>query len=85
MTEMFEVLYPDIPVHKSCARWVESAQYRLSAKGLHQGLSLVDLTVAATAVHHDLIVLHDDNDFRTIAEVAGELRHRRVSDFPDLP
>ncbi len=82
MTGMFEVLYPDVPVHKSCARWVEGTQYRLAAKGFHQGLSPVDLTVAAAAVHHDLIVLHDDNDFRTIAEVASELRHRNVNDFP---
>lgn len=84
MTDMFEMLYPDVPVHKSCARWVETTQYRLAARGLHKGLSLSDLTIAATAAHHGLVVLHDDNDFRTIADAIGEPRHRYVRDFPEM-
>src|SRR5215468_10575357 len=65
MSEMLDVLYPDVAVHKGVWRWVESAQYRLLRGGAHRALSLVDLIICATAAHHDLVVLHDDSNFAT--------------------
>ncbi|WP_051325494.1 PIN domain-containing protein [Glycomyces tenuis] len=83
MSEMFERLYPDVPVHKSAHRWIDAAQYRLAGKGKHQGLSVVDLTVAATAAYHGITVLHDDNDYVTIADAVGDLYQRNIHDLPD--
>ncbi|MFC9086139.1 PIN domain-containing protein [Nocardiopsis dassonvillei] len=80
--DMFEVLHPNVPVPKSAWQWVESAQYRLLRAGAHRALSSVDLLIAATAAHHGLVVLHDDNDFATAARHLTDLRERRVQDTP---
>jgi predicted nucleic acid-binding protein len=84
MTEMFAGLYPDVPVPKSAPRWVDAAQNRLMSKGSHMAPSPVDLIVAATAAHHGLVVLHDDNDFAAIADAVNDLDQRSVYDFPAL-
>jgi len=49
----------------------------------HQGLSVADLVVAATAIRLKLEVLHEDADFETVARFVPELRQRRIS--ADLP
>ncbi len=82
MTEMFAALYPDAPVPKSAWRWMESAQYRLLRNGAHRALSAVDLLICATAAQHDLVVLHDDNDFATAARYLPDLRERSIRDAP---
>jgi predicted nucleic acid-binding protein len=46
-------------------------------------LSAVDLLICATAVHHDLIVLHDDDDFVTAARHLPILRERIIHDTPE--
>lgn len=78
MTEMFADLYPDAAVPKSAWRWIESAQYRLAQRGQHQSLSPVDWLVCATAAHHGLTVLHDDQDFRAAARILPDLVERSV-------
>ncbi|MBY8884662.1 PIN domain-containing protein [Streptomyces sp. PTM05] len=82
MTDMFGELYPDVPVPKSAWQWAESTQYRLTRSGAHRALSVVDLLVAATAVHHGLTVLHDDRDFATLARALPEVLQRNVHDQP---
>ncbi|MCX4550087.1 PIN domain-containing protein [Streptomyces sp. NBC_01387] len=79
---MFTDLYDDVPLPKSAARWVSSLHRRAVENGAHQALSAVDLMVCATAAHHGLTVLHDDNDFVTAARFAVELRQRNVHDGP---
>jgi len=76
MTEMFAALYPDVPVPKGAWRWMESAQFRLLRNGAHRALSTVDLLICATAAQHDLVVLHDDNDFATAARYLPDLHER---------
>jgi predicted nucleic acid-binding protein len=66
------------PVPKNAWRWVESAQYKLTQREQHRGPGLIDLLVCATAVHHDLTVLHVDADFGTVARVLPELRQRDI-------
>ncbi|WP_017572961.1 PIN domain-containing protein [Nocardiopsis halotolerans] len=80
--DMFDALYPDVPTPKSAWQWVESAQYRLLRSGAHRALSSVDLLIAATAAHHGLVVLHDDNDLTTAARHVTDLRERRIRDTP---
>jgi predicted nucleic acid-binding protein len=82
MSEMFDVLYPDVTVPKGVWRWIEAAQYRLLRQGAHRGLSAVDLLICATAAHHRLVVLHDDSDFVTASRSLSDLRERVVHDTP---
>ena len=83
MSEMFGSLYPDAVIPKGGWRWIESAQYRLLRHGAHRALSAVALLICATAVHHDLIVLHDDSDFVTAARHLPDLRERTIHDTPE--
>jgi predicted nucleic acid-binding protein len=83
MTQMFDALYPDAPVPKSAWQWIESAQYRLLRKGAHRAMSVIDLLVGATAAHHGLVVLHDDNDFTTAAKHLTDLQERSIKDVPE--
>jgi predicted nucleic acid-binding protein len=82
MSNMFDALYPDAVVPKSAWRWIESAQYRLLRHGAHRALSAVDLLICATAAHHDLVVLHHDNDFVAAARHLPGLRERTILDTP---
>jgi predicted nucleic acid-binding protein len=82
MSEMFDSLYPDGAVPKSVWRWIESAQYRLVRHSAHRALSAVDLLICATAAHHGLVVLHDDNDFVAAARCVPDLRERNIHDAP---
>lgn len=79
---MFDELYPDVAVPKSAWQWIETAQYRLLRQGAHQALSAVDLLICATAAHHGLGVLHDDNDFVTAARHLADVHERGVHDAP---
>jgi predicted nucleic acid-binding protein len=65
-------------VPKSVWRWVDTAQYKLTQRGQHRSAGVVDLVVCATAVHHDLTVLHADGDFQAVARVIPELRQRDI-------
>ncbi|MFI1917216.1 PIN domain-containing protein [Nocardia sp. NPDC020380] len=81
ITEMFADLYPDITVPRNADRWVSATQYRMSRAGEHRSASAIDLIIAATAAHHGLTVLHNDNDFRTVARHAPELRQHNIHDI----
>jgi predicted nucleic acid-binding protein len=54
----------------------------LATHSAHQGPSVPDLIVAATAIRMKLIVLHEDADFETVARFIPELQQQRVSVFP---
>jgi len=80
MTGMFDDLYPDAPVPKSAWRWIEAAQDRLVRRGHHRALSIADLLISATAAHHRLVLLHDDNDFAVAARHLDDLVVQNVRD-----
>ncbi len=77
-TEMFEDYYTDAPVPKTAWRWVDTAQHRLAMSGVVGVFSVVDLLICATAAHHGLTVLHDDNDFVTASRHLTEVREQRI-------
>ncbi|GAA1466063.1 PIN domain nuclease [Nocardiopsis exhalans] len=52
-------------------------QRLLTARGEHRSAGPVDLLVAACAEMHGLTLLHDDNDFETIARITGQ-KVRRI-------
>jgi predicted nucleic acid-binding protein len=82
MTAMFDELYPDASVPKSAWRWIEAAQHRLVRHGLHRAMSIADLLIGATAAHHGLVVLHDDNDFAVAGRHLTDLIEQDVRDRP---
>ncbi|MGW5435976.1 PIN domain-containing protein [Nocardia asteroides] len=65
-------------VPKAAWRWVDTAQYKLTQRGQHRSAGVVDLLVCATALHHDLTVLHADADFATVSRVLPEIAHRDI-------
>jgi predicted nucleic acid-binding protein len=82
MREMFASLYPNVAVPKSAWRWIDWTQYGLLRHGAHRALSAVDLLICATAVGHDLVVLHDDSDFTTASRWLPDMRDRSIFDTP---
>jgi hypothetical protein len=63
----------EIPVDRAIQRGVLSAMRELAATGSHGShrLPLTDLTVAVTAQHAGLDVLHHDRHFERLAELLG--------------
>lgn len=80
--ELYDLFGPAVGLPKDAPDWADAAQYRLTQKGRHRSAGVVDLLVAATAVHHDMTVLHVDRDFATLARVVTELRERDIRDSP---
>lgn len=78
MNQMFNDIYPDVPVPKTVWRWIDSAQHQLANKGLVRALSVVDLLVCATAATKGLVVLHDDADYEFAAKHLPDVTARRV-------
>lgn len=66
------------PVPKAAWRWVDTAQYKLTQRGQHRSAGPIDLLVCATAVHHDMTVLHTDNDFAAVSAVLTDVRQRDI-------
>jgi predicted nucleic acid-binding protein len=84
MGEMFTDLYPDVPLPKRLWDWVDTAQYALAEKGALGAAGPLDLMICATAVHHGLVVLHDDADFVTVARFLPDVSERNVRNAPGL-
>jgi predicted nucleic acid-binding protein len=54
----------------------------LAPRSAHQGLSVADLVIAATAIKLKLTLLHEDADFETVGRFVPELRQHRLSVGP---
>ncbi len=61
---------------------VGAIRRELAPHSAHQGLSVADLVVAATAIRLKLTVLHEDGDFETVARFVPQLREQRISTAP---
>jgi predicted nucleic acid-binding protein len=71
-------IYPWVPVPDRAWETISSVQAQLAAKSQHQGLSVADHLVVATALHHHLTILHEDADFATAAAIVHDIRQQRV-------
>lgn len=76
-TNLLEI-YPRIPVPDRAWETISSVLAQLAAKSQHQGLSVADHLIVATALHHHLTILHDDADFATAAAVVHDIRQQRI-------
>lgn len=70
--------YPWVAVPDRAWETVRDVQARLAAKSQHHGLSVADHLVVATALHHRLIILHEDADFNTAAAIVPGLQQQRI-------
>lgn len=70
--------YPWVPVPDRVWETVHSVQARLAAKCQHNGLSVADHLVVATALHHHLTILHEDADFGTAAAIVSDIQQQRI-------
>lgn len=70
--------YPWVPVPDRAWEIVHSVQARLAAESQHNGLSVADHLVLATALHHRLTILHEDADFSTAAAIVSDIQEQRI-------
>lgn len=71
--------YPWVPVPDRAWDTVQSVQAQLAAKSQHHGLSVADHLVVATALHHNLTILHEDADFGTAAAIVPDIQQQRIT------
>ena len=74
-----------IPVTIPDDIWDQVAEIRreLAPHSVHQGPSVADLVIAATAIRLKLTVLHEDRDFETVTRFVPELQQHRMSAGPE--
>jgi len=70
--------YPRVPVPDRAWETVHAVQARLAAKSQHNGLSVADHLVVATALHHHLTILHEDADFTAAAAIVSDIQEQRI-------
>lgn len=74
----FLARFPWVGLPDGVWRTVAEVRRALARKSEHQGLSVADLLVVATAMHHQLTVLYDDADFDTVAKRIDEFTAERI-------
>lgn len=74
--------YPWVPVPDDVWDEVRALRRELAGHSQHQGLSVADYLVVATALRRNLVVLHEDADFETVARIVPRLRQERISTPP---
>ncbi|MEV4532954.1 PIN domain-containing protein [Asanoa sp. NPDC049518] len=77
--EELRAAYPWVPVPDDAWAMVTSVRRELASQSQHQGLSVADHLVAATAIRLKLVLLHEDTDFETAARLIPQLAQQRVS------
>lgn len=80
--ESLREAYPWVPVPDDAWDLVTSVRQELAAKSAHQGLSVADHLVVATAIRLKLTVLHEDADYETAARMVPQLKQERISSEP---
>ena len=75
--------YPWVPVPNDAWDIGTSVRRELATKSVHQGLSVADHLVVATAIRLKLTVLHEDADFETAAKMIPQLKQQRILQTTD--
>ena len=76
--EALREAYPWVPVPDDAWDIVTSVRRELATKSVHQGLSVADHLVVATAIRLKLTVLHEEADFETAAKMIPQLKQQRI-------
>jgi predicted nucleic acid-binding protein len=72
-------IYPWVAVPDRAWESISDLQAKLAVKSQHQGLSVAEHLVVATALHHRLTILHEDANFATAARIVPEIEQRRIT------
>lgn len=75
-------VYPWIPVPDDAWELIRRVRHDLAERSAHQGLSVADYLVVATALGSKLTLLHEDGDFETVAHVVEQLEVVRITAAP---
>jgi predicted nucleic acid-binding protein len=70
--QLMRDLFGWVPMHDGGFERASEVQQRLTESGQHRSAGAVDLLIAATAERERLVILCDDHDYRTVAEVTGQ-------------
>ena len=71
--------YLPVPLPDNSWDIVASVRRELAKHSVHQGVSVADHLVVATAIRLKLTVLHEDGDFETVVRHIPQLKQARVS------
>jgi predicted nucleic acid-binding protein len=77
--ETLRAAYPWVPVPDDVWAVVAAVQRELATQSQHQGLSVADHLVVATAIRLKLVVLHEDADFETVSRLVPQLQQERIT------
>jgi predicted nucleic acid-binding protein len=72
--------YSVVPVPANAWELIGAIRSALAARSAHQGLSVADYLIAATAIKSKLVLLHEDGDFETVARFVPQLQQQRISE-----
>lgn len=78
-TRLLSEVFAWVPMADRAYERAAEVQAELTRRGEHRSAGAVDLLIAATAERHQLIVLSEDRDFQTVAEVTGQPVRRITS------
>jgi hypothetical protein len=81
MPEIFDALYPDVPVPKTVALDRHRPASPASRRG-HRALSVVDLMLCATAARHAVALARADRDINAAAPLPGTTGTRHTVPSP---
>ncbi|BFU43732.1 PIN domain-containing protein [Krasilnikovia sp. MM14-A1004] len=76
-------LYLAVPIPDDVWALTATIRRELAQHSAHQGLSVADLVVAATAIRMRLTLLHEDRDFETVERYVPALQQHRISVRPE--
>jgi predicted nucleic acid-binding protein len=77
--ESIKRAYPAVTIPDGVWDLVAAIRREVASHSAHQGLSVADLVVSATAIRLKLTVLHEDADFETVSRFVPEFRQRRLT------
>ena len=72
-------VYPLVSVPDNAWDIVRTVRHQLAERSMHQGLSVADYLVVATAISSKLIVLNEDADFETVARELPQFKQERIT------
>ncbi|HLJ21882.1 MAG TPA: PIN domain-containing protein [Stellaceae bacterium] len=74
--------HPWVPLPDDASDIMDTMRRELAKHSAHQGLSVADYLIAATAMKRNLTILHEDADFETLARLIPMVQQRRISSAP---
>ncbi|RDI53098.1 type II toxin-antitoxin system VapC family toxin [Nocardia mexicana] len=78
LTNLYGSVFHWLPCDEEVESQVARIRAALWAIGAGRGAQTTDVQIAATALRHDAIVVHNDTDFITIQRAVPELRQLRL-------